>query len=305
MYSVNRAVNLRDPHANILNVTAVTAYLAGESLHKNRAYKLVQDLNSFYKCRKIQWTPQRVRRERSQPFLARLADIVLLIDSITNCRLATFLQLLKETAMRCGEAWTLGWDDIDFKSRLVSVRHAEKGSQPRTLGVSHRLTDMLNSIPRDSNYVFHKGYDDEFKTQKGLESFRRLFERYRKRIALTHAESNVGKIHFHSLRTWRATMEYLKTRDLEAVMGLLGVTNPVHARRYIRIAQAISLREDDYVTARATNADEAEELVREGFNFVTEIQGVQIFRKERWLVEEPLKRETGKEVKDTWLSKDD
>ena len=88
-------------------------------------------------------------------------------------------------------------------------------------------------------------------------------------------------------------MEYLKTRDLEAVMMLLGATNPIHARRYVRLAQALTLREDDYVTARAVTPDEAEELVREGFNLATEIQGVQIFRREAWLVEEPLKREDG------------
>jgi len=287
--SINNAVNRRDPHASILNVMAVTAYLSS-SLRKNRAYKLVQDLNSFYRWKKIQWTPPRVKREPSPSFLARLADIVLLINSIKNRRLATFLQLLKETAMRCGEAWGLSWNDIDLKSRLVSVRHPEKGSQSRTLRVSHRAVDMLNTLCRDSSYVFHEAYDDELKTIQGLNSFRKLFERHRKRIALTHAESNVGKIHFHTLRTWRATMEYLKTRDLEAVMALLGATNPLHARRYIRLAQAISLREDDYVTARATSPDEAEELVKEGFNFVTEIQGVQIFRKERWLVE-PLKQE--------------
>lgn len=86
-------------------------------------------------------------------------------------------------------------------------------------------------------------------------------------------------------------MEYFKTHDLEAVMMLLGATNPIHVRRYVRLAQALTLREDDYVTARASNPDEAEELVKEGSNFVTEIQGVQIFRKERWLVEEPLKQE--------------
>jgi hypothetical protein len=83
-------------------------------------------------------------------------------------------------------------------------------------------------------------------------------------------------------------MEYLKTRDLEAVMALFGATNPMHARRYVRLARALQLREDDYVTARATAPDEVEELVREGFNYVSQIQGVQIFRKERWLVEEPF-----------------
>jgi integrase len=193
--------------------------------------------------------------------------------------------------MRCGEAWTLSWDDIDFKSRLVSVRHPEKGSQSRTLRVSQRLVDMLNLLSRDSSCVFHEAYDNELKTLEGLDSFRQLFERHRKRIAAAHPESNIGKIHFHSFRTWRATMEYLKTHDLEAVMALLGVTNPLHARRYVRLAQALSMREDDYVTARATSPDEAEELAREGFNFITEIQRVQIYRKERWLVEEPLKRE--------------
>jgi len=289
--SINKVANLLDPRSNILNTAAVTTYLVEPDLKRNRAYKLIQDLKSFYEWKGIQWLPCKVRRERSQPFLPRLVDIVLLINSITNRRLAVFLQLLKETGVRSGEAWMLSWDDIDFKSRLVSVKHPEKNSQPRILRISQRLVDMLNSLSRENNYVFHKPYDDEFKTMKGLESFRRLFERYRKRIAETHPESNVAKIHFHSFRTWRATMQYLKTRDLEAVMMLLGATNPIHARRYVCLAQALCLREDDYVTARATNADEAEELVREGFNFVTEIQSVQIFRKERWLVEEPLKQE--------------
>jgi hypothetical protein len=51
---------------------------------------------------------------------------------------------------------------------------------------------------------------------------------------------------------------------------------------------ALRLREDDYVTAKATTPDEVEELAREGFTYVSEIQGVQIFRKQRWLVEEPF-----------------
>jgi hypothetical protein len=149
---------------------------------------------------------------------------------------------------------------------------------------------MFNSLPKVSRFVFHKPYDDEVKKLEGLEGFRRLFELHRKRIATAHPESDVAKIHFHSLRTWRATMEYLRTRDLEAVMALLGATNPVHARRYVRLAQALSMREDDYVTAKATTPDEVEELAREGFTYVSEIQSVQIFRKERWLVEEPFSR---------------
>ena len=84
---------------------------------------------------------------------------------------------------------------------------------------------------------------------------------------------------------WRTdnTMAYI-------VMGAVAVVLIVTVvLMFIRLAQALCLREDDYVTARATNVDEAEELVREGFNLAAEMQGVQIYRKEAWLVEEPFK----------------
>ena len=264
--------------SNIFDPERVKGYLASAEMSENRKQTVVDHLARFYKWKDIPFDRPHYKRIELLPFMPTENEMDELISGLSQ-RWATFLQLMKETAFRCGEAWTLSWDDIDFKSRLVSVRHPEKGSQSRTLRVSQRLVDMLNILSRDSSCVFHEAYDDELKTMKGLESFRRLFERHRKRIAAAHPESNVAKIHFHSFRTWRATMEYLKTRDLEAVMMLLGATNPIHARRYVRLAQALTLREDDYVTARAATPDEAEELVREGFNFVTEIQGVQIFRR--------------------------
>ena len=284
--AVNRAVNQRGARASILNAAAVTDWLTQVQLKQNRKYKLVQDLKSFYTWKTICWEPPVIKRERTESFLPRLTDIALLISSVTSFKLAVFLQLLKETGMRAGEAWALAWDDIDFSNRLVSVRVPEKSGRQRTLRVSQRLVDMLNVLSRSSTFVFHKVCNDEWKTLKALESFRRTFECQRKRVAKIHPESNIAKIHFHSFRTWRATMEYLKTRDLERVMVALGTTNPTHARGYVRLAHALQMREDDYVTARATTPDEVEELAREGFTFVSEIGGVQVFRKERWLVED-------------------
>jgi integrase len=44
---------------------------------------------------------------------------------------ATFLQLLKETAMRSGEAKRLEWINIDFEKNIITLNLPEKRSKPR------------------------------------------------------------------------------------------------------------------------------------------------------------------------------
>ena len=48
-----------------------------------------------------------------------------------NQQMATFLQTLKETGARPGEAWKLEWDDIDIEGKKLNISHPEKGCNPR------------------------------------------------------------------------------------------------------------------------------------------------------------------------------
>jgi len=59
--------------------------------------------------------------------------------------MASFLQLLKETGMRPGEAWQLKWMDIDFEKNIVNVT-PEKGSRPRIFKISGKLAAMLRAL---------------------------------------------------------------------------------------------------------------------------------------------------------------
>ncbi|MCS7095806.1 MAG: tyrosine-type recombinase/integrase [Nitrososphaerota archaeon] len=72
----------------------------------------------------------------------------------SNKTLACFLQLLKETAMRSGEAFRLKWTDIDFERRVIVLNEPEKGSNPRVRRISNKLVEMLNSLPRKSEKIF-------------------------------------------------------------------------------------------------------------------------------------------------------
>ena len=103
------------------------------------------------------------------------------------------------------------WIDIDFKNRTVRVT-PEKGGNPRVLRISSKLIAMLQALPKTSPKVFNGS----------LRHFRRSFRRQRKGIAYKLQNPRINCITFHTLRHWKATMEYHRTKDILYVKQLLG-----------------------------------------------------------------------------------
>jgi len=56
----------------------------------------------------------------------------------SNRKTAAFLQLLKETGLRCGEAWKSKWTDFDFEQNILAVNKTEKRGKPRQLRISDK-----------------------------------------------------------------------------------------------------------------------------------------------------------------------
>ncbi len=75
----------------------------------------------------MKWDPPLYHRVDKTPFIPTEKEINELIAGCGR-KTATFLQLLKETAIRAGEAWQLEWKDIDAENRIVRVK-PEKGKQ--------------------------------------------------------------------------------------------------------------------------------------------------------------------------------
>ncbi|MEM2419860.1 MAG: site-specific integrase, partial [Candidatus Bathyarchaeia archaeon] len=155
--------------------------------------------------------PPRYRRIRKLPFIPLEAEIDQLIAACSR-KISAFLQLLKETGIRSGEAWQLKWTDLDLANNTVRVT-PEKGSEPRILKISSKLTAMLNSLPKTSERIFGSS---------SLRSIRRCFQRQRERIAKKLENPRLLNITFHTIRHWKATMEYHKTKDILYVMKVLG-----------------------------------------------------------------------------------
>jgi integrase len=125
--------------------------------------------------------------------------------------MSVFLLILKETGVRSGEAFQILWTDIDFVNSTIRIT-PEKGSSPRIFKLSSKLMVMIQRLPRSSRKVFR---------YSRMRSVTKTFIKQRKRISTKLGNLRIMQIHFHTLRHWKASMEYHKTKDILYVMKLL------------------------------------------------------------------------------------
>jgi len=184
--------------------------------------------------------------------------------------MSTYLQLLKETGTRRSEALNLKWVDIDFRAKTVRVTPL-KGGNPRVLKISDKLIGILNDLKRRNTSEKVFSYKNAFYLQK-------TFEKQRKRAARKLGNSRILRIHFHTFRHWKATMEYHKTKDILHVMQLLGHKNIKNTLIY---TQLVSFNDDEYICKVAKTLEEATQLIEAGFEYVTDMNGYKLFRKRK------------------------
>ncbi|MCL2287920.1 MAG: tyrosine-type recombinase/integrase [Candidatus Bathyarchaeota archaeon] len=185
------------------------------------------------------------------------ADIDALIAG-SGRLLSTYLQFLKETAARGGEAAKTKWSDVDFERKIVHIR-PEKHSRARILPISNKLVDMLNRLPRNSEKIFSTH-----------ESLRSNFHDARKTLIYKLQNPRLKDIHLHTFRHWKATMEYHKTKDILHVQQMLGHKSIECTLVYITIENALYKNTiDDYTVKVAKTIDETISLLEVGFEYVT------------------------------------
>jgi len=185
------------------------------------------------------WSPPKYKAVRKLPFIPTEQELDQLIAGC-NRKTAAFLQLLKETGARCGEAWRLKWIDIDFQNKIVKIT-PEKGGEPRAIKISDKLISMLNALPKNQPEVFHGS----------LKHFARGFRRQRAKITSKLQNPRINNVTFHTFRHWKATMEYYKTKDILHVMKLLGHRNINNTLLYTRL---VNFESNEYHVATAKNA---------------------------------------------------
>ena len=255
--------DLRDPESIKVGLTR-TGWADGTKEMACGAYALYAKQHGF------SFIPPRYRRIEKLPFIPMDSEVEQLIGAM-GLRYSAFLSLLKDSAARPLEAWNLKWCDIDFVNSTVTISPL-KHSKPRRLKLSSRTVNQLSQLHRDHAWIFGDG------TLRTYQHFLRNFEMRRKDAAKRLGNPRLNAISFRTLRHFKATMEYHRTKDILYVMQLLGHKSIKNTLVYTHL---VDFEGDEFVCKVARTVDEARTLIESGFDYVSELDGIQLYRKRK------------------------
>ena len=255
-----RGANLNDPDS-------IKEAIAKQEWCNKRKMNAADAYTAYLRMHNQTWNTPRYRIAQKLPFIPTEKEIDALIAGCGK-KTSTFLQLLKETAARSGEANSLKWTDLDLEAGTVRIT-PEKGSKPRIFKLSNKLLSRLIALKKNSDKIFCK----HLRTQ------RRLFQKQRANLSRKLQNPRLLQIHFHTFRHWKATMEYHKTKDILHVMQMLGHKNIMNTLKY---TQLIDFKGDDYTSKATKDSEEARQLIENGFEYVcTTPEEIMLFRKRK------------------------
>jgi integrase len=258
--------------AELCNPEAVRDVIARQKWSPNRRRNAINAYTLYLKMHDRTWEKPRCVVTQKIPFVPTEAELDSLIAGCGK-KTSAFLQTLKETGMRAGEAKALEWTDVSFEKRLITLNRPEKSSNARIWKVSQKLLGMLDNLPRDKERIFGDG---------PLASTKSTFTKARKRLAKQLQNQQLLKISFHTFRHWKATMEYHRTKDPYYVKNLLGHKSLRSTEIYITVERTIFQSNDDEFAVRvATKPEEIKSLLECGFEFVCQKDELMFFRKRK------------------------
>jgi len=218
----------------------------------------------FTAVNNIAWSRPCFKSERKLPTIPTRENIMKVISA--SKKYAVIFKVLMECGMMPFELSMVNRKDIDFDRRLVSVR-GFKGHASRTLKLKQETTSMLK--------LYFSKYDS-FPESVWMS---KLWRRTRNNVAMKLQDPAIKSIRLYDLRHYYATMLYRRTRDILLVMRNLGHKKIETTLIY---TQLLPMSEEEEFTCKtATNVNEASQLIEQGFEYVTDMDAVKLFRKRK------------------------
>ncbi len=262
---MTKKADLNDPETVKAAIANASNWCETTKLLATTAY------DSFLKWQGKTWIPPRYKQIQKLPFIPTEEELDALIIAGSK-RLATLLQILKETGVRLGEALMLEWTDIDFERNVIRINHPEKGSNPRILIMSKKLANMINTLPKKNQMVLDRN-------PKTCET---ALWNLRRKEAFKLQNPRLQSITFHTFRHWKATTEYHKTHDIFHVQRLLGHRNIQNTAIYITLENGMFQTENnDFHVTVAKTLEDACKLLEVGFEYVCDMHDAKLFRKRK------------------------
>jgi integrase len=274
-YTINftrKALAFLSKHTSLAEPEAVKLVIA--ELKASDGYKrnLCIAYNKYAKFYNITWNMPKYREEAKNITLPTKEKIQMLIAE-AGYLLSTKLQLSMETGLRPVELTKLKVKDLDLDHKAVNPTTAKRGN-PRTIPMSQNLTHRLQEhITRENlkpNDLLFKGTDPDH--------YGKQYRQMRNNLAEKLKDPSIQQIRLYDLRHYFCTKKLNDIGNPYTVMVLMGHTKLTTTQRYMHL---LNLNEDEWTCTGATTAKEATKLIEAGFQYITTIEGIQLFRKRK------------------------
>ena len=207
------------------------------------------------------------------PKIPTEAKIDLIIASASK-KLATAISMSKDTGLRPVELMRLKLRDLDLQKGAVYPETAKHGS-PRVLKLKNSTLNRLNKYLAN----FAIGLNDKIFGCWNGDIYGNRFRKTRNRVAWKMSDPSIKTIRLYDLRHFFATMTYHRTKDILFVKQQMGHKKIETTLIYTQLLQFE--QDDNYTCKVAVDIKQDTELIEAGFEYVTERDGLKIYRKRK------------------------
>lgn len=267
--STEKALGFLNDNTDLNNPEQVKHFIANHNVTNGTKRNLCISYSKFCNYYQIVWTPPIYKQEPKPRRIPTREKLQKLISSASE-NLSIKLQISLETGLRPIELCNLNVKDFDSEKRTIYPTTAKNGAS-RTLRTSNNLAQRL------TGYITRNNLTQENKIFYGDSNYYgKQYRTHRNKLATKLKDSTLKNIRLYDFRHFFATNLYDKTKDILLVKQQMGHKKLDTTLIY---TQLLNLNEDEWTCKGAATVEEATQLIESGFQYVTEMDGVKLFRK--------------------------
>ena len=248
----------------------ITKYLANKQAKNSYIESLANAYYRYAKYHNIEWQQPIIKRSSQPPYVPTTEEITALVSDAGK-KYSLILNVMKDTGIRPIEIERTKLKWLDLNRGTINVETAKHGNG-RTLKLKDYTLAMLKEYIGINNFNLNDNIFPKVKTM------RRVFTTLRTRTAGKLKRPEIRKISMYSFRHYFATMLYHRTKDILLVKQQLGHKRIENTLIYTHL---VNFQDEEYHARTATTKEEALKLIEAGFEYVTEMDGLKLFRKRK------------------------
>jgi integrase len=262
---------------DVFNPETVKLHIAEQGWNLGRKANVIKAYNLFAKMNGLEWQKPRCNPRKGLPRPPSTEQAKQLIAASTRKFAITF-RFMAETGASPTEVENMTEKNFNFTRNKVYIE-GRKGHLDRMVPISNELAALM------------KTYLTKYKRFPKSWKLGRKFRQTRNSLATKLNDQSFRHIRLYDLRHYFGTTLYAKTKDILYVRDQMGHSKVETTMVYTKLVDFP--QDEEYLCKVAKTVEEAAELVEAGFEYVTDVDDLKLFRKRKTLCGGPWSSQKG------------